>query len=115
MRIRHLTAADNVAADGTLIDPTAVRHGLVVGGQIADLAGWIDPQTHLNRDFAAHHLDDCLVAEALQVGAVLLRHDERFVVVCAPATAYLPRGAVAQAALRSAWRERLGRRGSGDV
>jgi hypothetical protein len=115
MRIRHLTAAENVAADGTLIDPLAVRHGLVVGGRIADLAGLIDPQTHLNRDFIAHRLDDCLVAEVLQIGAAVLRDDERFVMAHAAASAYQARGPVAQAAARSAWRARLGSREAGDV
>jgi urease accessory protein UreF len=48
-----------------VIDPLLVRHGIVLAGQIADLAGPIDPQTHLNRDFAEHRLEECLVALAL--------------------------------------------------
>ena len=70
MRIRHLVAADNVDAQGYVIDPLLVRHGIVLGGRIADLAGLIDPQTHLNRDFPDHQLEECLVAERLERGGV---------------------------------------------
>ncbi len=63
MRIRHLVSADNVDGDGFVIEPLLVRHGLVVAGRVAELAGAIDPQTHLNLDFPDHGLDDCLIAE----------------------------------------------------
>ena len=78
MRIRHLVAADNVDAQGYVIDPLLVRHAIVLAGQIGDLAGPIDPQTHLNRDFPEHQLDECLVAEQLERGAALLRDGDRF-------------------------------------
>src|SRR5918998_1158191 len=57
MRVRHLTPAENVAPDGSLVDPLAVRHGLIVGGRVAALAGPIDPPTHFNADFEEHGLD----------------------------------------------------------
>ena len=69
MKVRHLTAADNVAPDGSLIDPTAVRHGLIVAGRVEALAGLVDPLTHLNADFDEHGLEQCAVVERLQVGA----------------------------------------------
>jgi hypothetical protein len=72
MRIRHLTAAENVDTEGYLRDPALVRHGLVVGGQVAALAGPVEPLTHLNLDFPEHGLDDCLVAEQLAVRAAAL-------------------------------------------
>jgi hypothetical protein len=78
MRIRHLVAADNVDAQGYVIDPLLVRHGIVLAGRIGDLAGPIDPQTHLNRDFPEHRLEECLVAERLERGAALLRDGDRF-------------------------------------
>ena len=69
MKVRHLTAADNVAPDGSLIDPTAVRHGLIVAGRVDALAGPVDPFTHLNADFDEHGLEQCAVVERLEVGA----------------------------------------------
>jgi hypothetical protein len=69
MKVRHLTAAANVADDGSLIDPTAVRHGLIVAGRVEALAGLIDPLTHLNSDFTEHGLEQCVVVEQLEVGA----------------------------------------------
>src|SRR5262249_17308939 len=78
MRIRHLVAADNVDAQGYVIDPLLVRHGIVLAGQIADMAGPIDPQTHLNRDFSEHRLEECRVAERLERGAAMLREGDRF-------------------------------------
>ena len=69
MKVRHLTAADNVAPDGSLIDPTAVRHGLIVAGRVSALAGLVDPATHLNADFDEHGLEQCAVVERLEVGA----------------------------------------------
>ncbi len=78
MRIRHIVAIDNVDAQGYVIDPLLVRHGIVLVGQIGDLAGPIDPQTHLNRDFLEHRLEECLLAERLERGAALLRDGDRF-------------------------------------
>ena len=78
MRIRHLVAADNVDEQGYIVDPLLVRHGIVLAGQIADLAGPIDPLTHLNLEFPDHQLDQCLVAERLERGAALLWDRDRF-------------------------------------
>jgi hypothetical protein len=92
MRIRHLAAIDNVDAEGFLRDPTQVRHGIVVAGRIADLAAPVDPLTHLNRDFPEHGLDDCLVAEALAIGAALLWDGDQMRFACAHPAAYAPLG-----------------------
>jgi hypothetical protein len=69
MKVRHLTALENVAPDGSLIDPAAVRHGLIVAGRVEALAGPVDPSTHLNADFSEHGLEQCAVVERLEVGA----------------------------------------------
>jgi hypothetical protein len=107
MRIRHLVSADNVDGDGFVIDPPLVRHGLVIAGRIAQLAGPIDPRTHLNRDFPEHHLNDCLVAERLEAGALLHWEGERFSIARARPSAYTSLGPVDQGRQRAAWQEKL--------
>jgi hypothetical protein len=77
MRIRHVVAQDNVDETGVIRDPRRVRHCVVVAGRIADLSGEVDPVTHLNRDFPAHQLGPCIVAERLEQGAAVLHDDER--------------------------------------
>jgi hypothetical protein len=103
MRIRHLVAADNVDEQGYVIDPLLVRHGIVLAGQIADLAGLVDPQTHLNHDFAEHRLDECLIAERLERGAALLRDGERFRVAIVRPGAYAQLGPVDVDGRRADW------------
>jgi hypothetical protein len=108
MRIRHLVAADNVDAQGYVIDPLLVRHGIVLGGQVADLAGPIDPQTHLNRDFAEHRLDHCLVAERLERGAELPRDGDHFRVALVRPGAYSSLGLVDVDVRRADWQRAVG-------
>jgi hypothetical protein len=108
MRIRHLVAADNVDAQGYLIDPLLVRHGIVLAGQIGDLAGPIDPQTHLNRDFLEHRLDECLVAEQLERGAALLRDGDRFRVALVRPGTYTSLGPVDVDRRRADWQRAVG-------
>jgi len=108
MRIRHLVAADNVDAQGYVIDPLLVRHGIVLGAQIADLAGPIDPQTHLNRDFLEHRLEECLVAERLDRGAALLRDGDRFRIAMVRTAAYISLGPVDVDRRRADWQRAVG-------
>jgi hypothetical protein len=103
MRIRHIVGRDNVDEQGYVIDPLLVRHGIVLGGQIADLAGPIDPQTHLNRDFAEHWLDECLVAERLERGAELPRDGDCFRVALVRPSAYSSLGPVNVDGRRADW------------
>jgi hypothetical protein len=103
MRIRHLTSADNLDPEGFLIDPLLVRHGLVVAGRVAELAGPIDPLTHLNLDFAEHRLAECLVAERLEVGAPVAFDGDRFLVASPRRDAYARLGGVDVGARRAAW------------
>jgi len=108
MRIRHIVATDNVDAQGYVIDPLLARHGIVLGAQIADLAAPIDPQTHLNRDFAEHRLEECLVAERLERGAALLRDGDRFRVALVRAGAYASLGPVDVDRRRADWQRAVG-------
>ena len=104
MKVRHLTAADNVAEDGSLLDPTAVRHGLIVAGRVAALAGLVDAETHLNADFDEHGLEQCAVVEALEVGAWACFTDDGLRLAWAPDSAYLPLGRVDINERLRAWR-----------
>ena len=110
MRVRHLTAANNVAPDGTLIDPAAVRHGLIVGGIVAALAGPVDPRTHLNSDFEEHGLEQCVVVDALVVGSAALFEEAGLRLAWAADAHYRPLGPVDTRARLAAWRQaRAGR------
>ena len=108
MRIRHIVAIDNVDAQGYVIDPLLVRHGIVLAGQIGDLAGPIDPQTHLNRDFLEHRLEECLVAERLERGAALLRDGDRFRIGLVRSSAYTSLGPVDVNRRRADWQRAVG-------
>lgn len=107
MRVRHLVSADNVDAEGFVIDPLLARHGVVAGGRIAAVSGPVDPPTHLNLDFPAHRLDDCLVAERLEVGAALLWERERFRFARVRREAFARLGPVDVDALRANWQAKL--------
>src|SRR5690348_7285801 len=104
MRVRHLTAADNVAADGSLIDPTAVRHGLIVAGRVAALAGLVDVLTHLNADFDEHGLEQCAVVERLEVGAPACFGEDGLLLAWADDSAYESFGRVDLNARLREWR-----------
>jgi hypothetical protein len=113
MLVRHLTAAANVDSAGWLIDPGAVRHGVVVAGRVAELAGPVERLTHLNSDFDAHDLDRCLVAERLEVGAAVLRGPNGHVFASAPESAYQPLGRVDLGERSVAWRAAIAARRNG--
>ena len=102
MRLRHLVARANVA-DGLIVDPAAVRHGLIVGRRVAALAGPIDPLTHLNLDFAAHRLEGAVVASALEVGAEVALSGDGFEVAWPARSAFGHLGPVDVGARRAAW------------
>ncbi|MFN8524337.1 MAG: hypothetical protein U0821_14655 [Chloroflexota bacterium] len=107
MRVRHITSAANVRADGSLVDPLAVRHGAIVAGRIASLGGQVDPTTHLNADFDEHSLDDCVVAESLEIGAAVVVENDDFVRAWAADQAYTPLGAVDMDSRLRDWRAAL--------
>jgi len=107
MRIRHLIASEHVDEAGYVRAPEAACHGLVVAGRIAELAGPVEPETHLNLDFPDHRLDECLVVEQMRPGAAVLREGERFRVARVYPGAYRRLGPVDLAARRAAWQARL--------
>ena len=107
MRIRHLVALDNVDAAGFVIDPLLARHGLVVGGRIAELAGLIEAATHLNLDSPEHRLDECLVAEQLAEGAPLLWDGDHFRLAGVRSAAFRRLGPVDLDARRAAWQQKV--------
>ena len=104
MKVRHLTAIDNVAPDGSLIDPTAVRHGLIVAGRVDALAGLVDSATHLNADFEEHGLEQCAVVERLEVGALACFEEDGLRFAWAADEAYRPLGRVDINARLREWR-----------
>jgi hypothetical protein len=104
VKVRHLTAADNVAPDGSMIDPTAVRHGLIVAGRVNALAGLVDALTHLNADFTEHGLEQCAVVERLEVGAPACFGDDGLRFAWASDDAYRPLGRVDVSERLRAWR-----------
>lgn len=103
MRIRHVAAAANIDATDFVIDPAQVRHAVIVAGRIADLSGPIEPETHLNLDFTLHRLDECLVVERLERGALVLWDGQQFRRAAIHPTAYARRGPVNVDARRAAW------------
>jgi len=104
VNVRHLTAADNVNSDGSLIDPRAVRHGLIVAGRVSALAGLVDPETHLNADFDEHGLEQVVVVERLEVGAAACFEEAGFRMAWAADSAYEPLGRVNVNERLRAWR-----------
>jgi hypothetical protein len=108
MKVRHLTAADNVGPDGSLIDPLAVRHGLIVGGRVEALAGLVDPLTHVNSDFTEHGLEQCAVVERLEVGAPACFEEAGLRMAWASDDAYQPLGRVNLPERLQAWRAARG-------
>ena len=105
MRVRHLTSAENVAPDGSLIDPAAVRHGLIVGGRVAALAGLVDAHTHLNAEFEEHGLEQCVVVDELAVGSAAHFGSDGLRLAWAADAAYRSLGQVDTGARLVAWRQ----------
>lgn len=103
MRIRHLIAAADVDAQGRILAPERARHGIVVGGRIASLAGQIDPLTHLNLDFTEHRLDSCLIAEMLEVGAPILADEDGWIIAYPLYSAFAHLGTVDVGMRRTVW------------
>jgi len=75
--IRHITSIGNVR-NGTVHDPTLVKHGVIEARRIADLSWWIDPATHLNLDNPAHLMNQAIVAKRLEIGARILADGDGF-------------------------------------
>lgn len=104
MIVRHVVSAANVDEAGWIIDATEARHCVIHAGALLDLAGPVDPLTHLNGDFSDHTLGDCVVAESLEPGAPVWRDAEGRPRFARPrAGARQRRGPVDVGARRIAW------------
>lgn len=103
MNVYHLVAAENVGDDGLIMDARLVRHGVIEAGRVGALAGPIDPLTHLNLDFAAHQLGECVVVAALAVGAAVGFAGDGFAVARPQRAAFARLGAVDVGARRAQW------------
>jgi hypothetical protein len=103
MTVRHLVARENVGPDGTVVDAARVRHGAVRAGRVYALAGEVDPTTHLNLDFADHHLEAAVVVEQLTPGAAVVAGEDGFDLAGVDPASFTHLGAVDVAARRAAW------------
>lgn len=112
MLIRHVVAQANVDAHGLIVDPARARHAVIVGGQIVDLAGEVDPRTHLNQDFPDHRLDRCVVVAELRPGAPALFDADGFRTARVRPEDIVARGPVDRDARRLAWLAALRQRRS---
>ena len=91
--IRHFTSIDNVE-NRRVIDPFKIKHGAVTALKISDLSGWVDPHTHLNKDFPKHLIRAVNVAEELTLGSKVILENERFMLAFVDYRAYRRFGAV---------------------
>jgi hypothetical protein len=101
--VRHLVAEANVGRNGLVLDPRQVRHGTVRAGRVWALAGEVDPQTHLNLDFAGHRLESCVVVATLAGGAAVRVVDDGYRLATVAADAFHHLGAVDVGQRRAAW------------
>lgn len=69
MLIRHAVEESNVDENMYVIDPSKIRHVVIVAGKIAAISGCIDPLTHLNLDYPYHRVTTCVITERFEVGA----------------------------------------------
>lgn len=110
MKVRHLVAAEDVDANGFVVDASRVRHGTLRAGAVYALAGPIDPMTHLNLDFPDHACDRCVIVERLEPGARVVTRREQLVMAQVPRAAFAARGWVNVGERRAAWLDATGRR-----
>ena len=52
-----------------VLDPSRIRHVVVVAGKIESMSGIIDPASHLNLDYPDHKVTYCVIAEKFEIGA----------------------------------------------
>jgi hypothetical protein len=67
--IRHCVEEANIDENLHVLDPSRIRHVVVVAGKIESMSGMIDPASHLNLDYPDHRVTSCIVAEKFEIGA----------------------------------------------
>jgi hypothetical protein len=79
MLVRHCVEESNVDESLVVIDPTKVRHVVIVAGKIESMSGLIDPSSHLNMDYPDHKVTTCVIAERFEVKANVRYGNDGFV------------------------------------
>jgi hypothetical protein len=69
MLIRHCVEESNVDENLIVIDPAKIRHGVIAGGKLQSMSGFIDPASHLNLDYSDHKITNCIIVEKFENGA----------------------------------------------
>ncbi len=83
--------------NGWVIDPQKIKHADVTALRVSNVAGWIDPLTHLNLDFPKHLIKEVNVAENLEIGGKVLLDGERFMTARVNPSSYRHLGIVDEA------------------
>ena len=69
MLIRHCVEESNTDENLIILDPTKIRHVIIVAGRIESMSGLIDPASHLNLDYPDHKVTNCVIVEKFEKGA----------------------------------------------
>jgi hypothetical protein len=67
--IRHCVEESNTDENLIIIDPTKIRHVIIVAGRIESMSGLIDPASHLNLDYPEHRVTKCVIFEIFEKGS----------------------------------------------
>jgi hypothetical protein len=67
--IRHCVEESNTDENLIIIDPTKIRHVIIVAGRIESMSGLIDPASHLNLDYPDHRVTNCVIVEKFEKGS----------------------------------------------
>jgi hypothetical protein len=92
--IRHCVEESNVNENMAVIDPTQIRHVVIVAGRVKSISGLIDPVSHLNLDFPDHKVTTCIIVENFQVGAAVKLVEQGLVFATVDRSAYSHYGPV---------------------
>src|SRR5919205_2343183 len=79
MLIRHCVEESNVDENFIVIDPAKIRHGVIAGGKLQSMSGFIDPASHLNLDYPDHKITNCIIVEKFENGAKVRVGDQGFI------------------------------------
>jgi hypothetical protein len=86
--IRHCVEESNVDQNLIIVDPTKIRHVVIVGGRIESMSGLIDRPSHLNLDYPDHKVTTCVVAEKFEKGSRVRIADSGLVFAKVDGSAY---------------------------